>query len=104
MVDSWFATLDYMSANPEQAVAIMAKRAGVSVDEYKEYAQGTRIFTLEENLKAFQPGNDMSSLMFAAEETTKFLEQVGLAKQKPDISKLFDDRFVKAYAEKAKKT
>jgi NitT/TauT family transport system substrate-binding protein len=104
MVDSWFATLDYMSANPEKAIAIMAKRAGVSVDEYKEYAQGTRIFTLEENLKAFQPGNDMSSLMFAAEETTKFLEQVGLAKQKPDISKLFDDRFVKAYAEKAKKT
>jgi len=102
MVDSWFATLDYMKANSEKAIAIMAKRAGVSVDEYKEYAQGTRIFTLEENLKAFQPGNDMSSLMFAAGETTKFLEQVGLAKQKPDISKLFDDRFVKAYGERMK--
>jgi NitT/TauT family transport system substrate-binding protein len=100
MVNSWFATLDYMKANPDKAMAIMARRAGVSVDEYKQYKEGTRIFTLEENLKAFQPGNDMSSLMFAAGEMTKFLEQVGLAKQKPDLSKLFDDRFVKAYAAK----
>lgn len=102
MVNSWFATLDYMKANPEQAIAIMAKRAGVSVDEYKEYAEGTKIFTIEENLKAFQPGNDMSSLMFAAQEMSNFLEKVGLAKQKPDLSRLFDDRFVKAYAEKGR--
>lgn len=103
MVDSWFVTLDYIKANPDKAIAIMARRAGVSTDEYKEYAKGTRIFTLEENLKAFQPGNNMTSLMFAAGEMTKFLEKVGLAQQKPDINKIFDDRFVKAYAEKVKK-
>lgn len=102
MVDSWFATLDFIKANQDKAIEIMARRAGVSVDEYKEYEKGTRIFTIEENLKAFQPGNDMTSLMFAAGEMTKFLEKVGLAKQKPNISKLFDDRFLKAYAEKAK--
>lgn len=102
MVDSWFATLDYIKANPDKAIAIMAKRAGVSIDEYKEYAKGTQIFTIAENLKAFQPGNNMTSLMFAAGEMTKFLEQVGLAKEKPDLNKLFDDRFVKAYAEKIK--
>lgn len=102
MVNSWFATLDYIKANPDKAIEIMARRAGVSVGEYQEYAKGTQIFTVEENLKAFQPGNEMTSLMFAAEETTQFLEQAGLAKQKPDISKLFDDRFVKAYAETQK--
>jgi len=104
MVDSWFATLNYMKANPDRATEIMARRAGVSINEYKEYAKGTRIFTIEENLKAFQPGNDMNSLTYAAGEMTKFLEEVGLAKQKPDLSKLFDDRFVKAYAEKAQKS
>lgn len=98
MVDSWFATLDYMKKEPEKATEIVARRAGVSVAEYKEYAEGTKIFTLEENLKAFQPGNNMTSLIYAAGEMTKFLEQVGLAKQKPDLTKLFDDRFVKAYA------
>jgi NitT/TauT family transport system substrate-binding protein len=104
MVNAWFATLDYMKANQNKSYDIMAKRAGVKTDEYKQYADGTRIFTVEENLKAFQPGNDMSSLQFAAQEMTKFLTQAGLAKKQPDLSKLFDDRFVKAYAEKSKKS
>ncbi len=81
----------------------MAKRAGVSVAEYKEYAKGTHIFSIEENLKAFLPGTDRTSLAVAAEETSEFLTKVGLAKQKPDLSKLFDDRFIKAYAANAKK-
>ncbi len=103
LVDSWFATLDYIAANSESAIAIMAKRAGVSVPEYKEYAEGTHIFSIEENLKAFLPGKDRTSLAFAADEMSDFLIKVGLAKQKPDISNLFDDRFIKAYAQKAKK-
>lgn len=103
MVDSWFATLDYIKQNPEQAIATMAKRAGVTAAEYKDYATGTKIFTLAENLKAFQPVKDMTSLSYAAEELSKFLNQVGLAKTKPDLSKLFDDRFLKAAAAKAKK-
>ncbi len=103
LVNSWFGTLDHMKANREKSYKTMAKRAGVSFDEYKKYADGTRLFTLEENLKAFQPGTNMTSLQFAAQEMSKFLTEVGLAKTKPDMSKLFDDRFVKAYAEKAKK-
>lgn len=103
LVNSWFATLEYMEKNPEQAYEIMAKRAGVPLSEYKEYADGTDIFTIEENLKAFQPGNDLNSLQFAAKEMSQFLIETGLAKSQPDISKLFDDRFVKAYAEQVKK-
>ncbi|CBN59113.1 MULTISPECIES: ABC transporter substrate-binding protein [Kamptonema] len=104
LVDSWFATLEYINTNKDKSYEIMAKRAGVSVDEYKQYADGTQIFTIEENLKAFQPGNSLNSLPFAAEEMSKFLTEVGLAKTQPDMSKLFDDRFIKAYAEKVKKS
>ena len=99
LVNSWFATLEYMKSNKEKSYEILANRAGVSVDEYKEYENGTKIFTIEENLKAFQPGNDMTSLQFAAAEMTKFLVDVNLAKTQPDISTLFDDRFIKAYSE-----
>ena len=91
-----------MKANRDKSYKTMAKRAGVTVNEYKDYADGTRLFTLEENLKAFQPGRDMTSLEFAAQEMSKFLKDVGLTKTKPDVSRLFDDRFIKAYAEKAK--
>jgi NitT/TauT family transport system substrate-binding protein len=103
-VDSWFNTLDYIKANPVEANEIMAKRAGVTLDEYKAYADGTKIFTVEENIQAFQPGTTMTSLPFAAKEMSKFLTEVGLAKTTPDLSKIFDDRFVKAYAQKAKKS
>ncbi|PSB31860.1 aliphatic sulfonate ABC transporter substrate-binding protein [Stenomitos frigidus] len=103
MVDTWFETQDYIKANAEKTIEIMAKRGGVSVAEYKDYANGTKIFTVEENLKAFQPGKDMSSLSFAAQEMSTFLTEVGLTKTKPNLSKIFDDRFVKAHAAKAKK-
>lgn len=99
LVNSWFATMDYLKANQDQAYETMAKRAGVSLDEYEEYANGTKLFTLEENLKAFQPGSDMTSLLYAAEEMSQFLVEVGLAQQKPNTTLLFDDRFVKAYAQ-----
>lgn len=102
IVDSWFATLEAIKANSTLSIEILAKRANVSVADYQAYANGTKIFTVEENLKAFQPGTDMTSLPFAAEQMSKFLTQVGLAKTKPDLSQLFDDRFIKAYAAKAK--
>ena len=104
IVDAWFATLEYMKNHAEKTIEIMARRAGVSVAEYKEYAEGTKIFTIEENLKAFQPGTDISSLYGAGEEMSKFLIEVGLTKTKPDLSKIFDDRFVKAYAAKINKS
>jgi NitT/TauT family transport system substrate-binding protein len=102
LVDAWFSTMDFIKANQEKAYEIMAKRAGVPVSEYREYADGTRLFTLEENLKAFQPGNDMTSLLFAADEMSKFLMEVGLAKTKPNTALIFDDRFVKAHAQSKK--
>ncbi|WP_017316374.1 ABC transporter substrate-binding protein [Mastigocladopsis repens] len=102
LVNTWFATLDFMNANQEKAYAIMAKRAGVSVSEYKAYDAGTKIFTLEENLKAFNPGNDMASLRYASGEISKFLLDSGLTKQAPNLNQIFDDRFVKAYATKQK--
>jgi NitT/TauT family transport system substrate-binding protein len=100
VVNSWFATLDYIEANQDKAYQIMSQRAGVSLEEYKSYADGTQIFTVEQNLKAFQPGNDMSSLSFAADKMGQFLVDVGLTPSAPDTSNLFDDRFVRAYAEK----
>ena len=98
LVNTWFATLDYIQKNPELADEVMAKRAGVTTQEYKDYNAGTKIFTLEENLAAFSAGNDMSHLAYAAKQISQFLLQSNLIKQAPDLSQLFDDRFVKAYA------
>jgi NitT/TauT family transport system substrate-binding protein len=100
LVDSWFTTLDYLKKNQAKSYGIMAKRAGVSVAEYEQYADGTRLFTLEENLQAFQPGNTMKSLLYAADAMSQFLIDVGLAKTKPNTTLIFDDRFLKNYAQR----
>ncbi len=98
MVNSWFATLNNIQADKENAAAIMAKRAEVSVAEYKQFEQGTKMFTIADNIKAFQPGAGMDSLPHAAEEAKKFLNENRLVKNDINLSKLFDARFVKAYA------
>jgi NitT/TauT family transport system substrate-binding protein len=104
VVDSWFSTLDHINVgkNRDEADVIMAKRAGVSMAEYKDYLDGTKIFSVEDNIEAFKQGKDNSYLPTAAVEAGKFLFENGLIKTKVDTSKLFDDRFVKAYAAKAK--
>jgi len=100
LVDSWFDTLDYIEQNKDESLEILAKRGAVTVDEYKEYDTGTTLFSIEDNLKAMEPGTDMTSLPFAAQEISKFLTEVGLSAQAPDLSKLFDVRFIKAHAAK----
>ncbi len=98
LVNTWFETLAYIKANPEESVKIMAKRAGVTPEEYKDYDSGTTIFTVEQNLKAFTPGKDITHLNFAADKINDFLVRSGLTKKKADLKGIFDPRFVQNYA------
>jgi NitT/TauT family transport system substrate-binding protein len=103
-VDSWFATLDYISKNKDKADTIMAKRYGTTVSEHQSFASGVKIFGLQENLQAFQSGDSLTSLPFAANNIGDFLAETKLIAKKPDLSKMFDDRFVKAHFQQAEKS
>lgn len=98
LVNSWFKTLDYIRNNPEESTEIMAERAGVSVEDYKTYEGGIKLFGVEENLKAFSPANELTSSSYAAKEISKFLFEYGVIQKEPDLSQIFDSRFVEAYA------
>ena len=76
----------------------MATRAGVTPEEYASYDAGTTIFTLDENIAAFEAGDDYSSLIYAAEQIATFLVSSGLAEEPPDTSGIFDSSFVEDYA------
>jgi len=97
LINAWFMTLDYIEANEAKSLDIMAKRAGVSANEYMEYDAGTTLFTLEQNVKAFSPGSDMTYLNFAAEEISKFLLDNDFVEEEIDFAKVFEPRFVRAY-------
>ncbi len=104
-VDSWFETLNYIDSNKknkDDAKLIMAKRAGVSGLEYEEYLDGTKIFTIDQNVETLKPGRDNSYLPTAAVEASKFLFENGFTKTKVNTSKMFDDRFIKAHLAKVR--
>ncbi|MEO1351171.1 MAG: ABC transporter substrate-binding protein [Cyanobacteria bacterium J06635_15] len=99
LVNTWFDILAFMEENTERANEIMAARASVSADEFGLYLEGTRFFTLEENLEAFQAGEDMTSMPYAAEQMADFMVSVGFIPEAPDLEAVLDDQFVQAYAE-----
>jgi NitT/TauT family transport system substrate-binding protein len=96
IVNAWFATQRDIKANPAPALAILAKRAGVSEAEYRAYDAGTTIYTLEQNRQVVKPGTTMTSLPYAAAQISGFLQAVGLAKTAPQLDGLFDSKFVDA--------
>jgi NitT/TauT family transport system substrate-binding protein len=98
IVNIWFDTLELIRNNPEKSYKIMADYIGVSVEEFKAYEREIKFFSPAENLKAFKLGYDMTSLSYAAQEISNFLLGNGIIKKQPDLSQLFDDRFIKAYA------
>lgn len=102
VVDSWFETLAYINTkqNRDEVNEIMAKRLGTNVTEYKDSLDGLKMFGVEDNIEAFGSGNDNTYLSNTAADMSKFLLENGMIKTKVDTSKIFDDRFVKAYAAK----
>ncbi|MCC5953365.1 MAG: ABC transporter substrate-binding protein [Acidimicrobiia bacterium] len=97
LVNTWYATMDFIDEDPETAIAVMAEMAELSVEEYGELADGTTLFTAEEALEAFQPGDDTTSLLYTADLINPFLVDSGLIPEEADVSNMFDSSFTEAY-------
>jgi NitT/TauT family transport system substrate-binding protein len=98
LVDAWYATLDWIKANPDEAMKIMSDKAQLSVADYKSFEAGTTIFSAAQAQNAFKdrPG-DPTSLPEMARRINPFLVSSGLAKQQADLSTIFDPSFTDAY-------
>ena len=96
VVKTWFDTIAWITANKDEALSIMAKKAGVSVEDYRTYDAGTTIFTKEQNLAAFTPGSTPANLDYQAALIADFLVETELAETKPSLDGLLEPKFVKA--------
>jgi NitT/TauT family transport system substrate-binding protein len=99
LVNTWFDILAFIDENQERAYEIMANRASVSAEDFEKYLEGTRFFTLEDNLEAFSPGDSMVHMPYAAQEMSDFMVEVGFIPEAPDLEAVLDDQFVQAYAD-----
>ena len=98
LVNTWFDVLDFMEQNPAKADEIMAARADVTTEELQLFKEGTKMFTIEDNLEAFSEGDSMKHMPFAAPQMAEFMVDVGFIPEAPDLTKILDDQFVQAYA------
>jgi NitT/TauT family transport system substrate-binding protein len=96
LVKTWFDTIAWISANRAKAIQIIAKLAGVSPAEYVSYDAGTKIFSLDDNLRAFEPGRTPANLSYQAQSISNFLLESRLTQIKPSLDRLFEPRFVNA--------
>ena len=99
IVNTWWDIIAFMEENPERADELLAERAGVSVEEFELFREGTRFFTIEDNIEAFSEGDSMVNMPYAAQQMTDFMVEVGFIPEAPDLTELFDDRFIQAYAD-----
>jgi len=100
LVDAWYATLDYMEENPEEAREIMAGVAEISPEEYESLEAGTKLFSAEEALAAFEGEEAPEGLAPMAEQISEFLVTAGLAEEAPPLDDLLDPSFTQDYIDR----
>ena len=103
LVNAWYATLDYLKTNPDDARKIMAKKAELSIADYADLEKGTTLFTAQQAATAFvDRAGDASSLPEMARRINPFLVSSGIAEQEADLTGMLDAQFTQAYVDQHK--
>ena len=103
LVNTWWDIREFMEKNPVRAEEIMynllvERGINITLEDMRLFKEGTRFFSVEENLEAFSPGEGMKYMPYAAEKMTEFMLDVDFIQEKPDLEAIFDDQFIKNYA------
>jgi NitT/TauT family transport system substrate-binding protein len=89
MIRAWFDTEAFIRANPDRAVAIMAKVVGMDREQYKVFLPGTKFFDVAANQDAFDP-HSARSLVSVAPTIGGFLLSNKLIDAQPDATQGVD--------------
>jgi NitT/TauT family transport system substrate-binding protein len=80
----------------------MAKSAETPLDEYKKGVDSVKIFSIEDNQKAFQKGEDYTSLFYTGQKTGEFLKGLDMLSTIPKLDSVIDSSFIEAVAKQRK--
>lgn len=105
LVDAWYATLDCIDDFPEETLEVLAEAAETSVEEYETFEAGTRLFSAEEALEAFESEELPTGLRPMAEQVNDFLVNTPveppLADEPAPLDDLFQPQFTEDYLARA---
>jgi NitT/TauT family transport system substrate-binding protein len=91
-IAAWLEAVDYWQANPTQGNSVIAKVAGKEPGDIS--SEGLKLFNLQDNLKAFAPGPDTTSLYTSSEINRAFLINSGGLTSAPALERLLDASFI----------
>ena len=89
MIRAWFDTEAFIRANPDRAVAIMAKVVGMDRNQYRVFLPGTKFFNAAANQDAFDP-HSARGLVTVAPTIGGFLLANKLIDAQPDATQGVD--------------
>ncbi|QYJ89987.1 ABC transporter substrate-binding protein [Shewanella halotolerans] len=73
---AWQLAMDYLQQHPEEAMAIMAKREGLQVAEFKGALADLKLLSGEEQRKLFAQGDKLTQLGYSVCETLVKIEAI----------------------------
>ena len=100
VVDAWFDAVAWYGENEQEGLEIMAEKAETTVDDYKLGMESIKLFALEDNLKAFAPGETYESLQYTGQKTGEFLQGLDMLSDVPDLTEVLEPKFVTNLAER----
>lgn len=99
IANAFYRSVDWWRANPDKAVAILAKRTGTSVADYQGFIKGTRILSAPEAMMAMTKSDKPTSLYTSGETISKFLIDAKQMTQVPDYAGAIEPKYTKAAME-----
>jgi NitT/TauT family transport system substrate-binding protein len=96
-IAAWLEAVDYWQANPTKGNTAIAKVTGIESGDIS--AEGLKLFNLQDNLNAFAPGPDTTSLYRSSEINRAFLINSGGLTSEPVLERLLDASFINTLKE-----
>lgn len=94
IVKSMFEAMDFVDSNKDEALKIMAKAEGMTIDEMNEGINGVQRCNLKHNFDAMKKTKDMESLYGSGQIIADFFLQRGQLSRIPNLDDIIESRFV----------
>lgn len=104
LVKVWYKVVDYMKDedNTDEALEILAGRVSITPDEYEPFLEGTYILTLEEALKVWEKGDELSSIYGSTKISDDFNVKYEVYEKALDTESYLTPALTKEYADSLK--
>lgn len=89
---AWFEAVEFWKSHPQEATASIARITGLKVEDIS--LQGCRLFSLQDNHKAFTLDDSPTSLHHVGDQQIDFIMGMGDATTAPDLHQALDGSFL----------